>query len=152
MKIPVEHGGDLFSCARVVARVIDKGRTINDPAIAIVDVCNLRKKLRCCLSLCLFLDLLPELFFCGVFRLSNENMRVKMGIPDIDRAHVGVFPDVLAVTLHYSARGVAASPLPEFDMSRAQNHARSKPLHIPFPGSPRRLVEIVDVKYKPALG
>ncbi len=148
MKIAAKHVGDVLSGFCGVARVIHKRRAIDDPAIAIVHVRNLGKKLRGCLPPRFFLDLLPALFLDGGLGLSNENVGFEMRIPRVDRAHTSVFPHVFAVTLRCFARSIAAAAFAQIVLSCSENHACRKPLYVPLPWSRGGLVEVIDVKHE----
>ena len=130
--------------------VIDERRKIQNSRPAIFHRGDSRKHVLGRLHCGVFLDLPPALSGRARFSIGDENLRIQMRIPDVQGAHPGIFPHVLAIGAYRRAHRIRAMPLAEAEFASGQHDARSEPLHVPFPRRGKRLVEIVDVEYQQA--
>ena len=81
----------------------------------------------------------------------DEHFGVHVGIPDLQQAHLCVLAHVLAIRLRHGQHGVFATPRAQAEFTRGQDDTRRQSLDVPFPGSLKGFVEIVDVKQESAL-
>ena len=75
----------------------------------------------------------PKLFAPGAFRFVNQQPRLQMRIPGIQRTHVRVLPHVLPIRGDRRACGVATLPVFESQVSSGQHYAGGQALYVPFP-------------------
>jgi hypothetical protein len=74
-----------------------------------------------------------------------------MGIPDVQRAHLGMPMHLFSIGPSHVVDRVFTASLAKTNLSQAQHDARGKSLHIPFPGCWECLIKIINVKQETAL-
>ena len=73
------------------------------------------------------------------------------GVPDVQRAHLGVFAQVLAIAGRARHRRIAAGGIGKPIIPGGEHEGGDEALEIPFPWGRQGLVEIVDVEQNIAL-
>ena len=150
--IGAEHLGYVFLHDVAFARVVNQRRMIDDSSAAIYYVSDFRKNVLGGLKARLVFDFLPT-FFCGCgLGFFDEDLGVHARIPYFQVAHACVFAHLLTIGERHSKHGIFAASSAETHFTRGQDYAGGQALDIPFPGSLKRFVEIVDVEKKLAFG
>ena len=168
--LPVSLQGSTVGADQVVDRLQELGRVVrrkqlldgddqrrlaDDPQLAVDDVRQLGERLQAVLGLGLRnhpLRRLEVLLVEHGLQTRETLLDPRVRVPDLEVAHRGELPHRGSIRAHRVADDLGALLVREPVVATRDGQARGETLHVPFPRSMSRLVEIVDVEQELPLG